>query len=90
MANHKSAVKKYKRDQKKRMINRMNRSKMKSQVKAFKNKIEAGQLEEAKTLLPGLMSTIDKTITKGTIHKKTGSRYKSRLTSLLNKNTGNA
>ncbi len=90
MANHKSAVKKYKRDQKKRMINRMNRSKMKTQVKTFRKKIEAGELEEAKTLLSSLMSVIDKTITKGTIHHKTGARYKSRLTNLLNKSLGNA
>jgi len=80
MANHKSALKKYIRDEKKRLINRMNRSKMKNKIKSFVKNIDAGHLDEAKKLYPDLMSRIDKTIAKGTIHKKTGSRYKSRLT----------
>lgn len=58
----------------------MNRSKMKNKVKSFVKKLDAGQLDEAKTLFPKVMSIIDKTIIKGTIHKRTGSRYKSRLT----------
>ena len=85
MANHKSAVKKYNRDEKKRLINKMNKSKMRNLVKKFRKEIEAGKLEEAKTLFPKVVSIIDKTNTKGTIHKKTASRYKSRLSALLNK-----
>ncbi len=85
MANHKSAVKKYKRDEKKRLINKSNKSKMKNKIKNFKKIIEEGKFDEAKKLYPGVISIIDKTVTKGTIHKKTGSRYKSRLSLLLNK-----
>jgi small subunit ribosomal protein S20 len=80
MANHKSAIKKTMRDEQRRMINRMNRSKMKNRIKSFLKKLDAGQLEDAKTQFPQVLSRIDKTIAKGTIHKKTGSRYKSRLT----------
>ena len=80
MANHKSALKKHYRDEKRRVINKMNRSKMKNRVKSFIKKLDTGELEEAKTLFPQVMSRIDKTITKGTLHKKTGSRYKSRIT----------
>ena len=80
MANHKSAIKKTTRDEQRRMVNRMNRSKMKNRIKSFIKKLDAGQLEEAKTLFPQVLSRIDKSITKGTIHKNTGSRYKSRLT----------
>jgi small subunit ribosomal protein S20 len=80
MANHKSALKKYIRDEKKRMINRMNRAKMKNKVKLLIKKLDAGETEEAKALFPQVMSRIDKTVTKGTLHHKTGSRYKSRLT----------
>jgi small subunit ribosomal protein S20 len=80
MANHKSAIKKYLRDEKKRLINKMNRSKMRNRIKTLNKKLAAGELEEAKKIFPKVMSIIDKTVVKGTIHKKTGSRYKSRVT----------
>jgi len=80
MSNHISALKKHYRDEKRRMINKMNRSKMKSRIKLFIKKLEAGELEEAKALYPQVISRIDKSKSKGTIHKKTGARYKSRLT----------
>ena len=85
MANHESAVKKHRQDEKKRMVNRMNRSKMKNKIKSLKRKIEAGNRDEALKLLPAAISVIDRTVRKGTIHKNTGSRYKSRLLGLVNK-----
>ena len=80
MANHKSALKKHQRDEKKRLVNKMNRSKMKNRMKLLNKKLKAGEVEEAKALFPKVISIIDKTVIKGTIHKKTGSRYKSRVT----------
>ncbi len=85
MANHKSALKKYKRDEKKRIINKMNISKMRNKIKKLRTLIEDGKIEDGKNMLSDVISTIDKTISKGTIHKKTGSRYKSRLTLLVQK-----
>lgn len=85
MANHKSALKKYIRDEKRRMMNRMNRSKMKNKVKLLIKKLDAGDTEEAKKIFPQVISRIDKTVTKGTLHHKTGSRYKSRLTIRMRK-----
>lgn len=87
MANHKSAIKKYRRDEKKRLINKMNRTKMRNKIKAFRKTVETGEGEEAKKMFPQVISIIDKTVSKGTIKKTTGSRYKSRLNQLL-KNTG--
>lgn len=80
MANHKSAIKKYIRDEERRMVNKVNRTKMKNRIKAFMKKLNEGQTEEAKALFPGVISRIDTTTRKGTIHKKTGARLKSRLT----------
>jgi small subunit ribosomal protein S20 len=80
MANHKSAIKKCMRDEKRRMVNKMNRTKMKNRIKAFMKKLDDGQTEEAKALFPRVISRIDTTIRKGTIHKNAGARYKSRLT----------
>jgi small subunit ribosomal protein S20 len=83
MANHESAVKKHRQDEKKRMVNRSNRSKMKNKIKTLKKKISGGEREEAIKLLPAAISIIDMTVRKGTIHKNTGSRYKSRLHNLI-------
>jgi small subunit ribosomal protein S20 len=83
MASHDSAIKKHRQDEKKRMVNRVNRSKMKNKIKALKRKVAAGQKDEAAKLLPEAIAIIDMTIRKGTIHKNTGSRYKSRLVALL-------
>jgi len=80
MANHKSAIKKDIRDEKRRAVNRVDRSKMKNRIKAFLRRLDKGQMEEAKALFPRMISRIDATIRNGTIHKKTGARYKSRLT----------
>jgi small subunit ribosomal protein S20 len=85
MANHKSAIKKYLRDEKKNLINRMNRSKMRNRIKLLNKKLEAAETDAAKALFPTVMSIIDKTVNKGTIHKKTASRYKSRVTLRLRK-----
>ncbi len=85
MANHKSAIKKYLRDEKKNLINRMNRSKMRNKIKLLNKKLEAAEADAAKALFPTVMSIIDKTVNKGTIHKKTASRYKSRVTLRLRK-----
>jgi small subunit ribosomal protein S20 len=85
MANHDSAEKKHRQDDKKRMVNRINRSKMKNKIKALKKKVDVGQRDEAVKMLPQTISIIDMTVRKGTIHKNTGSRYKSRLLGLINK-----
>lgn len=80
MASHKSAIKKYLRDEKRRVINKMIRSKMKNRIKLFIKKLNVGQLEEAKALFSPMISRIDKTVSRGTIHKRTGARLKSRVT----------
>jgi len=85
MANHESAVKKHRQDEKKRMVNRSNRSKMKNKIKTLKKKISTGAKDDAAKMLPETLAIIDKTIRKGTIHKNTGSRYKSRLLNMINK-----
>ena len=62
MANHKSAIKKYLRDEKKNLINRMNRSKMRNKIKLLNRKLETGETESVKSLFPMVMSIIDKTV----------------------------
>ena len=84
MANHKSAEKRNRQAQVRRMRNRINRSKMKTAVKSLNSAIESGSVEEAKSALTVAVPVIAKTASKGTIHKKNASRKISRLTRRVN------
>ena len=80
MANHPSALKRYRQSQKRRLINQMNRHKLKTQMKRLRGAIATGKSGDAKSLLPETFSLIDKSVQKGVIKKNTARRYKSRLT----------
>lgn len=84
MANHKSAEKRMRQTERRREINRQNRSRLRTQVKKLRAAIESGNREEANLLLPGTVSLIDKSIQKGVVHRNTAARYKARLTSSVN------
>ena len=84
MANHPSAVKRYRQSQKRRMLNQMNRHRLKTQMKKMRTTITAGKGTDAKTLLPATFGVIDKSVQKGVIKKNTARRYKSRLTKTVN------
>jgi small subunit ribosomal protein S20 len=80
VANHKSAEKRNRQAQVRRLRNRMNKSKMKTMVKKVDQTIATGTIEEARVALQEASSIIAKTAQKGTIHKKNASRRISRLT----------
>ena len=84
MANHPSAVKRYRQSQKRRVINQMSRHRLKTQMKKMRASIAAGKAADAKTLLPETFGVIDKSVQKGVIKKNTAGRYKSRLTKTVN------
>jgi small subunit ribosomal protein S20 len=46
--------------------------------------MSAGQADELQTLLPATISTIDKAVQKGVLHRNAAARYKSRLTARVN------
>ena len=85
MANHKSAEKRNRQAKVRRARNRVNKTRMKSELRKVNELIAAGSEEEAKAALPGAISVIAKTASKGTIHKKTASRNIARLTKRVNK-----
>ena len=66
------------------MINRVNRSKMKTAIKSLNQAIETGNVDDAKNALAETVPVIAKTASKGTIHKKNASRKISRLTKRVN------
>jgi len=79
MAHHRSAVRQQRRSVRRQAVNKKNKSGLRTQIKKIRELIEAKDKDNAKTLLPQVFSSIDKTVKKGTIHKNKGSRLKSRL-----------
>lgn len=84
MPNIKSAVKRVKVIEKKTMRNNMIKSGYRTAVKKFEQSIEAGNIEEAKTLFVEATKKIDQACTKGVIVKNTAARKKSNLAKKLN------
>lgn len=84
MPNIKSAIKRVSVIEKKTARNNMIKSGYKSAVRKFEEAIEAGNIEEAKTLFSQATKKIDQACTKGVIVKNTAARKKSNLSKKLN------
>ena len=80
MPNHKSAEKRVRQNEKRRVINRGNRTKVRSYIKKLRVALESGKSDDVQTALPVTISVIDKAVQKGVMHKNAAARYKSRLT----------
>lgn len=84
MPNHKSAEKRMRQNEKRREINRGSRSRLRTEIKKLRASLGAGDQAQAQTLLPATISTIDKAVQKGVLHRNAAARYKSRLTINVN------
>jgi len=84
VANHKSALKRNKQNEQRNARNTHIRSTMRTLVKQVRETAAAGDKEAAQEALKKAVPYIDKTATKGVIHKATASRKISRLTKLVN------
>ena len=82
MANHKSAKKRAKQSQVRRMRNRSAKTALKTLEKKVRATKAAG--EDAQDLMRQTQSAIHKAAKKGIIHQKTASRKISRLSKLVN------
>jgi small subunit ribosomal protein S20 len=80
MANHKSAEKRIRQSEKRRAINRGNRSRMRTEIKRLRSALQLGDSKSAQEMLSSVVSVIDKSIQKGVIHGNAAARYKARLT----------
>lgn len=83
MPNIRSAVKRMRQNEIRRMRNRSRLSEMRTAVKKFRRLVENGQLDEAREALPSVYSIIDRTARHGVIHRNTAARSKSRLSKQL-------
>ena len=85
MATHKSAVKRHRQEDQRRMRNRAHRTRLRSQVKRIRKALSEGDAETARGLLPATLSLIDHTTKLGALHDNAAARTKSRLTRAVNK-----
>ena len=82
MANTKSAKKRIRSNERKRVRNTMYRSRVKTAVKKAEQSIFTGTPDEA--TIREAISTLDRAAGKGIIHKNNAARRKSRLMKKLN------
>ena len=79
MANIKSAIKRNKQNEKRRLRNRVYRGSARSFIKKARVAIENGDKEAAEMAVRDAVSALDKAAQKGVLHKNNASRRKSRL-----------
>lgn len=79
-----SAKKRIRQNEKARARNRARKEQIKNQTKAYTAALGSGDAAKAETELRLLTKRLDKVAAKGTIHKNTAARKRSRLTRKLN------
>ncbi|MBX3248703.1 MAG: 30S ribosomal protein S20 [Myxococcales bacterium] len=79
MANHESSKKRIRQTLKRTARNRHVRSTVRTHVKKVREAIATGDRTAAQTALASAVRRIDMAVSKGVYHRKTGSRYISRL-----------
>ena len=85
MANHKSALKRARQNQIRRMRNRAVKTRVKNVVKEIRQTAAAGTPAEAAEQLNRVKATIAKAAKRGVIHRNTAARKISRLSHLVNR-----
>jgi small subunit ribosomal protein S20 len=82
--NIKSAIKRVKTSEKRRLQNASQKSALRTAIKTFESAAAAQNIESAKEALIAASKKLDKAVTKGLIHKNAAARKKSRLAKKLN------
>jgi small subunit ribosomal protein S20 len=81
MANHKSAKKRIRSSEKKRVMNKLTSSRIKSTMKKV---LSTEKREEAEKNYKEAVALLDKSATRGRIHRNNAARKKSQLTKHVN------
>jgi len=79
LANIKSAIKRNKQNEKKRVRNRVFRGRARTYVRKARLSIDGGEVQDARQATLEAISALDKAAEKGIIHKNNAARRKSRL-----------
>jgi small subunit ribosomal protein S20 len=83
MANHVSALKRARQTETRTEVNRANRSRVRTSLRALREAITKGDAKAAQEQYRATVSALDKSAQKGVLHSNTVSRYKSRLNARL-------
>ncbi len=84
MANHKSAIKRYKQNLKRRARNRSAKSAIWTSIKSTLKACKEKNFELANASLKNTTKLLDRAVSKGILHKKNATRRISRLTRKVN------
>jgi small subunit ribosomal protein S20 len=79
MANHVSSLKRARQTERKTLVNRANRTRVRGSLRTLREAIAAGDVKQAGDSYRETVSALDKSVQKGVLHKNTASRYKARL-----------
>jgi len=90
MAHSLSAKKRIRQNGKRRAINRWRNSSYRNAIKDYRELLLHGSVEETETKLQEIYKILDQTASTPAMHKNTAARYKSRLSTLLNKKRAEA
>ena len=82
LANHKSAIKRARQNEIRRIRNRSVRTRVKSVVKSVRQAVAENKADNLDAQLKEAQSTIDNAAKKGVMHKRTAARKVARLTKL--------
>ena len=83
MANHFSALKRTRQTEKRTTRNRANNSALRTALRDLRESLTKGDKAAADQTYRQTVSSLDKAVQKGVLHKNTASRYKSRLSARL-------
>ncbi len=83
MANTASAKKRARQAQKRYLLNKAHRSRMRTAIKKVLKAVEGGDLELAREAYRQAVPVIDSMVNKGIIHRNNAARKKSRLSARL-------
>ena len=84
MANHKSAIKRARQNEIRRLRNKAARTRIKKLTKGLRQSAEQSGSKDTAAMLNRTKSVIDKAAKKGVIHKNTAARKVSRLSRIAN------
>ncbi len=79
MANHASAKKRVRRNNRRALVNKARLSRMRTFIKKVEEAIESGDSKAAKAALQRVQPEIYRGVSKGLLHKNTAARKMSRL-----------
>ena len=83
MANTRSAAKRARQNQRRSISNRRVLSLVKNELKNVRKVVREGNKEKAKTVVQQFVSSIDKAVKSGRIHRNSANRHKSALQKAL-------